>query len=109
MVERVTQRFAVYRHNFTMRAFPGRFGPGDETRGQFIWIQTREYMPEPIMTRNAMGQIRKLPQLLGLSLSIFLDVFPPYSPTDDRADGNDENIDQLVMSIGIPSALTELN
>ena len=49
-----------------------------------------------------MGPCEKLLEPLRLGLAILFHVFPALGPADDRAQGNDENIDQPVLGVSTP-------
>src|SRR5215510_3190544 len=52
------------------------------------------------MTRNAMWQVQKGREPLGLRRAVLFDVFPTVSTTNHRAHRNDEHIHQLVTAVG---------
>src|SRR4029450_12234551 len=52
------------------------------------------------MTGNAMWQVQKGREPLGLRRAVLFDIFPTVSTTNYRAHRNDEHIHQLVTAVG---------
>ena len=99
--QRPAQGFAILGHDLLAHGGAQTLGPAHEALQKRLGIQRRKEAVESVVAGNALGQFEKSFEPVMLGLAKILHVIEAFAPAEQRADGDDEQIDQPV----IPGAL----
>ena len=102
-------RLAVDGHHFPGDQVGHRLGPGHEALLELLRVQPGEDVAEGVVGRDAVGQFQEGLEPFQLALAEQFDVDPGVGAADDGADGNGNDVQQLVPLAAVdPGVLQRL-
>ena len=93
---RAAHRLAVYGDHLPLGQLGHLLGPAHETALELLRVQTGEHLTESVVGRDAARQFQESPEPLLLASAEHLDVHPGIGPTDGGANGDGDDVQQLV-------------
>src|SRR5437899_7143152 len=97
-IRRTAHGFAINGHHTPLRRLKDRRDPTREALLKLLRIEQGKYAPEGIMRWNTMGQFQERFQPGVLGLAIPFDIRPTFAAAKDGAQGDDDDIDQVMQT-----------
>ena len=102
-------RLAVNSHHLARQQLGDGLGPGYEAILQLHWVQPGEDGAEGVVRGDAVGQFQEGLKPLALALAEEFDVNPGISPTDGGANGDGQDVHQVVMPGALHSWVVQVS